>query len=404
MISHKMRSGMAAAAVAVFLGATALNAPAALAKGLKLGALMPMTGGLQPYGGSSLAGIKLAIKQINAQGGVLGGKVELIVGDTQTSAQAGVAAAQKLVNINQVSALIGALSSGVTEPVASSVSVPAGVVQISNASTAPSITTFKDHDLLFRTVPTDAIQGVGLAEVTLEAGIKDVAVIYVNNDYGKGLAGAFTRAYEKHGGKVTASVGFDAKQASYRGELQKAAKGGSTHLVQIAYPVDGTPMLRQSLEGGYFSKFIFSDGMKANEVIKAIGAKYLNGSFGTTAESAGKAAEIFKKAFGPTEKPYVDTAYDATMILALAAEKAGSSDRTAIHDALRLVANAPGVKVLPGEYAKAVKLIKQGKDIDYVGASGPVDFDANGDVSGTFAYWVIENGKYVTKRIFVPKS
>ena len=388
--------------------ALAFGAGAAQAEGLKLGALMPMTGGLQAYGETSLNGIKLAVDQINAAGGVNGGKVELIVGDTQTNPQSGVSSAQKLVSVDKVSALIGALSSGVTIPVAQTVSKEQGVPQISGASTAPDITGLDDNDYLFRTVPTDAVQGVGLAELTIGAGIKDVAILYLNNDYGKGLAESFSTAYMKMGGKVTTSIAFEEKQASYRGELQKAAGGGSAHLVQIAYPEDGIPMIKQALEGGYFQKFIFSDGMKAQEMVDNIGAQYLNGMFGTTPESAGEAANLFKAAFeakfGPTEKPYSDTAYDATMILALAAAKAGNGDPMAIRNALRDVANAPGEKVLPGEFAKGIALLKAGKDIDYVGASGPVDFDAAGDVSGTFAHWVIKDGKFVTEKIFVPGS
>lgn len=395
-------------AVAGLVSVVAFGATAAHAEGLKLGALMPMTGGLQAYGETSLNGIKLAVDQINAAGGVNGGQVELIVGDTQTTPQAGVSAAQKLVNVDKVSALVGALSSGVSIPVAQTVSSKQGVPQVSGASTAPDITNLDDGDFMFRTVPTDAVQGVGLAELTIAAGIKDVAVVYLNNDYGKGLAEAFTSAYEAKGGKVTASVAYEEKQASYRGELSKAAGGGSAHMVQIAYPEDGIPMIKQALEGGYFQKFIFTDGMKAQEMVDNIGAQYLEGAYGTTPESAGEAAKIYRAAFeakfGPTEKPYSDTAYDATMILALAAVKAGSNDSKAIRDAMRDVANAPGEKVLPGEFAKAVELLKAGKDIDYVGASGPVDFDAAGDVSGTFAHWVIEDGKFVTKKIFVPGS
>ncbi|MBF0247183.1 MAG: ABC transporter substrate-binding protein [Alphaproteobacteria bacterium] len=383
-------------------------AGAAQADGLKIGALMPMTGGLQAYGVTSLNGVNLAADQINAAGGVNGGKLEVVVGDTQTSAQPGVAAAKKLVSVEGVSALVGALSSGVTIPIAQTVAAPNGVPQISGASTAPAITSMDDQDFLFRTVPTDAVQGVGMAELAAEAGIKNAAVIYVNNDYGKGLAEAFAAAFTRKGGAVAQSVAFEEKQASFRGELQKAASGGATHLVLIAYPESGIPILKQSLEGGYFMKFVFSDGMKANDIVDAIGAEYLDGAFGTTAESAGDAAKIYQAAFeakyGPTEKPYSDTAYDATMILALAAAKAGSSDPKAIRDALRDVANAPGEAVLPGEFAKGVQLLKAGKDIDYVGASGPVDFDANGDVSGTFAHWVIENGRFVTKKVFVPGS
>ena len=400
---HKSRLAIAGLAAAVAMGAAT-----AQAENLKLGALMPLTGGLQAYGETSLNGVKLAAEQINAAGGVNGGQVEVIVGDTQTAPQAGVSAAQKLVNVDRVSALIGALSSGVSIPVAKTVSSKEGVPQVSGASTSPDITSLDDNDFMFRTVPTDAVQGVGLAELTLDAGITDVAIVYLNNDYGKGLAEAFANAYTAKGGKVTASVAFEEKQASYRGELAKAADGGSAHLVQIAYPEDGIPMIKQALEGGYFQKFIFTDGMKANELIDSIGAEYLNGAFGTTPESAGEAADLYKKAyedkFGPTEKPYSDTAYDATVILSLAAAKAGSSDPKAIRDAMRDVANAPGEKILPGEFAKALELIKAGKDIDYVGASGPVDFDAAGDVSGTFGHWVIEDGKFVTKKIFVPGS
>lgn len=403
MTSYTKRFGLTGLAAAM-----ALSAGIAQAEGLKLGALMPMTGGLQAYGDTSLNGIKLAVEQINAAGGVNGGQVELIVGDTQTNPQSGVSSAQKLVSVDKVSALIGALSSGVTIPIAQTVSSAEGVPQVSGASTAPDITTLDDKDFLFRTVPTDAVQGIGLAELTKAAGINDVAVIYLNNDYGKGLAEAFSTAYAKQGGKVTASVAFEEKQASYRGELQKAAGGGSTHLVQIAYPEDGIPMIKQALEGGYFQKFIFTDGMKAQELVDNIGAQYLNGMFGTTPESVGKAAGLYKAAFeakfGPTEKPYSDTAYDATMILALAAVKAGSTDPKAIRDAMRDVANAPGEEVLPGEFAKGVELLKAGKTINYVGASGPVDFDAAGDVSGTFAHWVIKDGKFVTEKVFVPGS
>lgn len=403
MTSHNKRLALAGLATAALFGATA-----AQAEGLKLGALLPLTGGLQAYGETSLNGIKLAVDQINAAGGVNGGKVEMIVGDDQTNPQAGVAAAQKMVSVDKINAMVGALSSGVTIPVAQTVTSKAGVPQVSGASTAPAITTLEDNDLLFRTVPTDAVQGVGLAELAVAAGIKDVAVVYLNNDYGKGLAEAFTASFEAKGGKVTASVGFEEKQASYRGELQKAAAGGSKHLVQIAYPEDGIPMLKQSLEGGYFTKFIFTDGMKAQEMVDNIGAENLEGAFGTTPESAGQAASAYKAAFeakfGPTEKPYSDTAYDATMILALAATKAGSNDPKAIHAAMRDVANAPGEAVLPGEFAKGVALLKAGKDIDYVGASGPVDFDKAGDVSGTFAHWVIKGGKFETVKIFVPGS
>lgn len=393
------------AASALVLAASAGTATAETA--LKIGALVPLTGDLQAYGETSLNGIRLAEKHINENGGVLNGDVEVVVGDTQTTPQVGVDSAQKLVNIEKVSGIVGALSSGVTIPVAVSVSAQAGVPQISGASTSPEITTLADNDFLFRTVPTDAVQGIALSDITQAAGHKSVGILYVNNDYGKGLADAFVDAFTKAGGAVSGSVAYEKGQASYRGELQRAVGDGADALVLIGYPENGITILRQALEGGYFTKFVFSDGMKAPKIIDAIGAQYMNGSVGTAPASAGEANEAFKKLYEQTygelpPKPYIDSAYDATILLALAAEQAGSADPKQIRDALRKVANPPGVEVMPGEWKKAKELLAKGEDIDYVGGAGPVNFDNNGDVVGTYAEWVIEDGKIVTRRIFTP--
>ncbi len=400
------RFGVELLSAAFFLAASATSP--ARAEGLKLGALMPMTGGLQAYGASSFNGVKLAIDEINRAGGVNGDKVSLAVGDTQTAPQAGVDAAKKLVSIEGVHGLIGALSSGVTIPVASTVSAKDGIVQISSASTSPEITGLKDNDFLFRTVPTDAVQGIALAQLAKGKKLKSISIFYVNNDYGKGLADSFAGAFSKAGGKVVQSVGFEEKQASYRGELQKTARGKAQALLLISYPEDGIPILKQSLQGGFFSKFVFTDGMKAPEIIKSIGAKYLNGSFATAPQAVGRATVIFQQAyeakFGQLPpKPFIDSAYDATILMALAAQKAGSNKSKAMRDALRSIANPPGVKVLPGQFAKAKKLLAEGKDIDYVGASGPQNFDKAGDVAGTYAHWEIKDGKIVTIRVFEPK-
>ncbi len=384
-------------------------ASGAWAGGLKLGALIPMTGDLQAYGESCYTGVKLAEKQINDAGGVLGGKLVIKVGDTQTKPQPGIDAAQKLISIEGVSGIIGALSSGVSIPVAQSVTKTAEIPQVSPASTSPVITGLDDNDFMFRSVPSDAFQGVALAKVVSDEGYKNLAVLYVNNDYGEGLADSFKSAFEKKGGKVSQSLAYEPGNASYRGELSKAASGGAQALLLIGYPENGVTILRQALEEGYFRKFVFTDGLKAPEIIDAIGAKYLDGSFGTAPQAmtdtpaAQRYLAAYKKQYGQVPpKPFIDTSYDATYMLALAAQKAGSTNGKAIRDALRSVCNPPGEKILPGQWAKAVKLLAKGKDIDYVGASGSVDLDKNGDVSGTFAHWMIKNGKIVTVNVFEP--
>lgn len=380
-----------------------------LAEGARIGALLPMTGALAEYGEASLNAIRLAESQINAQGGLLDGQLEVLVGDTQTSPQAGVAAAKQLVSANQVSGIVGALASGVTIPVAQSVSSISGVPQISSASTAPAITTLEDGDFLFRTTPHDAMQGLVLGDVVKEAGYNTVAVIYVNNDYGLGQNEAFSARFTELGGTVSAAIAYEEKQPSYRGELTQAAEGSPDALVLIAYPGDGIPIVRQALEEGLFEKFVMTDGMKSDELLSAIGGDFLNGTIGTAPEAVADrpSTAAFQAAYEerhgePASKPYMDTAYDATFIMALAIQKAGSTDGAAVRDALREVASPPGEPILPGEWEKALGLLAEGQDIDYVGAAGSQDFDAAGDVPGTIGVWAITDGAIATQRIVEP--
>lgn len=379
--------------------------PVSIEEKARIGALVPMTGPLQDFGEPTLNAIRLAVDQVNQGGGLLGGTLGIAVGDTQTSPQAGVDAANMLVSLEGVSGIVGAASSGVTMPVARSVSSVKGVPQISGASTSPAITTLDDKDFLFRTTPHDALQGMVMADIVKKEGFDTVSVIYVNNDYGDGLQKAFVDAFVKLGGKVVASLPYEEKKASYRGELAQLAKGDPQILVMIAYTGDGVPILRQSLEQGYFSKFVFSDGMKAPEIIDQVGAEYLNGSFGTAPEavetdSSRRFKEAYEAKYGELPpKPFLDTAYDAAFLLALAIEKAGSAEGRAVRDSLRFVANPPGTLILPGEWAKAKALLAQGEDIDYAGAAGSQNFDAAGDVPGTIGHWVIEDGRIKTVEI-----
>ena len=372
----------------------------------RIGALMPMTGGLQVYGQTSLNGVRMAVDEVNAAGGVLGGQLGLDVGDTQTNPQSGVDAAKRLVTTDKVSGLVGALSSGVTIPVASSVSSVEQVPQVSGASTSPVVTTLKDNDFLFRTVPSDALQGVILADLMEEKGLTEIGVVYLNNDYGQGLAEAVEGAFD---GKITAMVPFEEKQASYRAELQKVKDSGAETLVLIAYPGDGIPILRQALEEQLFAKFVFTDGMKAQEVVDAIGGNLLEGAYGTapSADTESTTAKAFKQLYETKygelpPQPFIDAAYDATILLALAIQKAGSPDGVAVRDALRAVSSPPGRKFNPGQFAAAKAALEAGEDIDYDGAAGSQDFDANGDVPGTYVEWAVRAGSVEDVRLIRP--
>lgn len=385
-------------AAVVFGGAFAVGAQQGP---VKIGGLFPMTGDLGPFGEPATQSTQLVINQVNAQGGILGGRqLTLVLADSQTNPVQGVASAQRLVNIEGVPVVIGAFSSGVTIPVATSVTAPNRVVQISPASTSPEITGLDDDDYMFRTVASDTMQGLVLGKLAARLGYTRVATIYVNNSYGLGLAENFALSFEAQGGTVTAQVAFDQEKASYRGELDRAARGNAEALLLISYPENGLTILRQSLEGGYFDKFLFTEGMQAPEVVDAIGEP-LEGAWGTGPYSAETPSTNLFKAYYEAEHgvqpptAFLYETYDAAFVAALAIEKAGTATPgPAIRDAIRQVANPPGEVILPGEWAKAVQLIREGKDIQYVGASGPVIFDENGDVAvATIGMWTVEDGE-----------
>jgi len=374
------------------------------AETIRIGALMALTGALGPYGPPIVNGAQLAVDQINAAGGVLGKQLELVVRDTATSPDVGRDAASKLVELDKVSAIVGALSSGVTLA-SSSVTIPAEVVLISPASTAPSIPALDDNDYVFRTVVSDEVQGVVMARLALILNNKTVSVIYVNNDYGKGLADTFKNTFEALGGQVLVMVAYEENKPSYRGEVDKLIAGRPDAVFMISYPVDGNKQIVEAVEAGYQGDFLFSDGMKGEGVApgpacaSAEAPGPIEGAYGTVAAAGFRADQFdadFNAAFEPSTVPYNYQAYDAVMLIALAMIKAGDSSGPAIRDSLRTVANSPGEEVFYGEWDKAVSLLNQGKEINYQGVSGLVDFKDTGDVEGGILIWKIEGCQVVS--------
>ncbi len=391
----RLKSGIIAAAVATLAAGTALSAET------KIGSLGAITGPIVSLVAEINAAERAAVAEVNAAGGVLGGKLVLVEADTNCNPQTAVDAANKLVNVEQVTAIVGALCSSASIAAMSNVAKGAGVVMVSPASTSPAITTLEDNDLMYRVVPSDAYQGFILAKLLISKNIKKVALTYINNDYGNGFADSFRSAFTANGGTIAGDQVHEENKASYRSELATLAKGGADTLVVLALgDGSGLTIMKQALESGLFKRFVGGDGMRSDDLIKQIGAKALEGKFfGTVPTSIPSPnADKFKAMYSDNKafkfgSAFTSSAYDATMLLALAVEAAGSKDRGKIAAALRKVATAPGEKIGPGEFAKAKKLLAAGKDIDYDGASGPHEFDANGEVDGVIAEYVIKDGK-----------
>jgi len=382
----------------------AMFATAAHADAIKVGSAGGVTGPIAELVATIIKGRDLARDQINAAGGLLNGDtLEMVVGDSACDPKASVDAVGKLVNVEQVVGIVGPSCSGATNAAVQAVTIPAGVVVLSDSATAPSVTELKDNDTVFRVAPSDAYQGLAIAKLISKAGIKKVAMTYSNDDYNAGIAAVFEREFKAMGGEVTANQAHEPKKASYRSELQTLTAGGPEAIAIFAYyGSSGITIIKNSLENGLFSKFYAADGMFDQSVIDQIGADNLKGKISITQASSDTGdssyqafADAFKATGADPAAPYAAHGYDATFMMALAIEKAGSADRAKIKDGLRAISNGTGEIVRPGEWAKAKKLIADGTAINYEGASGSADFDENGDVSGVFAVNVVgDDGKW----------
>ena len=364
---------------------------------IKIGTLFSYTGGLAPYGPAIRNGSDLAAELINDAGGVLGRPVEPVHRDSGSSAQVATDSARGLITAEGVQAIVGALSSGVTIPVAQSVTIPNNTILMSPASTAPAISVLDDNDYVFRTAPSDAAQGVILARLAHELGYESAATMYINNPYGEGLSRVFTEHFEAAGGTVTAQVPHEDEMPTYLSELENATADSPDVLLALSYPIAAEVYLREAIEGGLIDTFLFVDGTKNQDMFDNLAQAGLNGMYGTAPggeESDSKALYNYlsQERFGEEPGLFSGEAFDAMAIIALAVEKAGAYESEAVRDALREVAAPPGIIVGPGEFAYAIELIQAGEDINYEGVSGSHDFDANGDVYNTIEIWMIQDG------------
>lgn len=380
----------------------ALLATPAFAQDVKLGFIADVTGPIAGFAPGMVTAGDLAIKSVNDNGGILdGGTLSQVLADTACTGDLGGPAGDRMVNTENVTAIFGAYCSGPTIAAANTAAIPGNVVMISPAATAPTVSELADNDLVFRNVVPDSVQGVKGAELLLSRGITNVAVTYVNGDYGKGLADAFSAAFTAGGGTIAVSVAHEDGKADYRPEIGQLEASGADTIVIYGYEnAGGGTILDQAKEGGTFANYVGGDGMAGD----ALTANHsgIDGMILTKAAPAqGPAFDAYAaiaQAGGlDPSSTYAANSFDVVFLLALAVEKNGSADRAGVSAALREVATAPGEVILPGEWSKAKELIAAGTDIDYQGASGEQEFDERGDVPGTIEWFLVEGGASVSQ-------
>ncbi len=390
--------------------ALALSAAAANAADCKItvGVVMELTGPAGEYGQAGAKSVDMAFRDINEAGGVRGCQLATDTRDSQSQGNVAVDAATQLVQVGKVPVVIGGIISSVSIPILTSVTAPAKVVQVSPASSSPTLTALgrdgKTNGIFFRTITSDALQCVAAAKYALDQGFKKLAVIHVNNDFGVNMVNEFSRAYKALGGEIVSVTPYNEKQSSYQSEVTKAMEGEPDGLYLISYPVDGATIARAWISQGGVQKFLLNDGMNSKDFITAVGAEYLNEAYGTSSgTSPTKSTEYFNanyKAFSNIEpsNPAADRSYDAGAIVGLAIAAAGSDKSADIREAIYKVVDPKGEPIYAGkeEFAKALKLIGEGKPIRYEGVIGPVAFDKYGDITGPFRLWKIKDGEVTT--------
>ena len=373
---------------------------------INIGIEFGFTGPIESLAPMMAASAELALKEVSDSKALLGGKTlkGIRADDTCVDAANATTAAERLVTSDKIVALIGASCSGAATAVANNVLIPKGIPMISSSATAPALTTLDDKGFVFRTAPSDARQGELLAEIVKNRGVDEVVITYTNNDYGKGLNESFGAAFKKLGGKIVASTAHTDGQPDYSADVAALKASGAKTLVVFGYADQGGKgIVQASLDSGAFDKFIFADGMIGEGLTKNFGDK-INGAFGTMpggeTEGSKKWEAIAKEnKIDPTGGPYRGESYDAAAVLAFAIQAAGKADPAAIQAKIKEVANAPGEKIYAGELAKGLKLLSEGKDIDYVGATG-IEFDDAGDVKGAYREVEVKAGKFETIKAY----
>lgn len=390
--SRKLTAAVAllAAASLALSGCSASSTKAEYAKGdgvLKIGGVIPLTGALSFLSPPEIAGAELAVADINAAGGVLGKPVEWSAEDSSDGDHPEVAPASATKVLSEgADAVLGAAASGVTRLIIDQITKNK-TVQISMSNTAPDLSTWKDGGYYFRTAPSDLLQGAIVGNQIVADGNENVAIIYQQTAYGEGLEAKAKATIEAAGAKVVSSLPFPEAETNFDTIVDQTIAAGADSVLVISY--DEIKKIVPALQKKKFdgSKIYFVDGNLGN-YSKEAWAGYIAGAKGTL--PGGKLDEAFKQRAVDiyaknhngaklTEFSYLAETYDAIILLALAAEQAGNDSGEAISKNLQSVSTG-GEKVT--DFAAGLAAIKAGKDIDYDGFSGPIEFDKNGDPTG----------------------
>src|SRR6516162_88070 len=345
------------------------------AQSLKIGEVDPLTGGISQFGIGCHQGIVLAFEEVNAEGGVLGQKIDLITEDDQSKPGQSATVVRKLITQDKVVAILGDATSSATlesAPIAQSNKIP----MITPSATNPRIT--EVGDFIFRVCFLDEFQGrviARFARQNLKA--QNVAILTdTKQDYSVDLAKFFKDEFTKLGGTITVEQGYATGDTDFRAQLTSIRAAKPDAIYVPGYYQEAGLIVRQGRQIGLKMPFIGCDGW-ANQALLDIGGKAVEGCYFTNhfspddqAPNVKQFVEKYRQKYGSVPDTFGALGYDAAHLLAGAIQRAGTTETTAIRDALAKTANFEGV-------------------------TGRISFDAHRNASKPRLVVTIKDGRFV---------
>jgi branched-chain amino acid transport system substrate-binding protein len=363
---------------------------------LVIGALLPQSGDLSAIYDALSTPVDMAIEEINAAGGVNGTPVVRADADDGTSPDVAATGLDTLLNSDNADVIVGPAASGVAVSLIDTVR-EAGVVQCSGSNTSAELSTVDDGGFYFRTAPPDALQGPALAQLILSDGFSNVAILARNDSYGTGFADSLEAALTDGGATVALNAAYDPDATDYQADVAAVVDAAPDTVVVIGFNDDGGKVVGEMIAQGVGPDAIqvyTADGMQGSSFYEAVDASnpaVVEGMKGTAPAAApGGVTHPFIEAYAATGQDTIFSAYyyDCVMLIALAAQSAGTDDPQAIADAMLEVSQGG---TLCQAYADCLALLEAGEDIDYDGASGPVDLSDVGEPTiGVYDVWAYD--------------
>jgi ABC-type branched-subunit amino acid transport system substrate-binding protein len=379
---------------------------------LVVGDSVPLSGDLADFGPPGDKAAQIAVEEVinpAIEDAGVDHAVELVTEDNCGGAdqQCAVQAARKMVDSDGASCIAGAWASADTIPTAESVAIPEEVLLISPASTSDEITGLDDNGLVNRTAPPDSFQGPTLSQYLVEKALgQEGATVNVgarNDAYGTGLAETFSTAWEDSGGTIGQEVIYDTQLPNYDSEASDLVSGNPDGLVIVDFPETYNKVGPALVRAGFDPTSTFvTDGLISGDLAKTAGDDAVNGLRGTApgVPDDDQSAQAFDKLWNQSniepdiERQTFDAQnFDAVVLCYLAAVAAGSTEGADMAEQVQDISAPEGDQYTWEELPDAIEALQNGDDIDYQGASGPVDMDENGDATaGVYDIYEFKNG------------